>query len=79
MDETKMSHKRSLYTFLDILGHIGGLEHAFTGVLGIIFLLCSENSMMMEQANFLFLLNNKDAKMLDAKNVDKVNCEAASK
>ena len=65
MEDIKIYHERNVYTIIEILGRIWGLQHALTGAAGVFFLLYSQNSMTMEQAKFLFVLKLKDAEMLN--------------
>ena len=50
LDDVDAHHERISYTFLDILGHVGGLSKAFSLLFGVIFTLYSENAMIMELA-----------------------------
>ena len=61
----KEFHHREAYSFLDILGLIGGLTRALTTIGGIFFLIYSKNSLIMEIASELFVLKPEEAKIFD--------------
>ena len=65
LDDLKEFHHREAYSFLDILGLIGGLTRAFTTIGGIFFVVYSQNSLIMEIASELFVLKPEDARILD--------------
>ena len=58
-------HSREVFTFLEILGLIGGLGRAFNNIFGGILLLYSKNSFVMDLASLLFRLKVKDAQILN--------------
>jgi hypothetical protein len=58
-----------LLTILDILGKVGGIEGALTGLFRILFILISSNSMKVEFTKHLLLLKRREVRQYCDKNL----------
>jgi len=63
-ETVEITHSRSEYNFIDLLGDVGGIQYVFEASIGFIFVSFAQFNMIFTAFNYLFKLKEQDALLL---------------